>query len=388
MKKTIKITDIKITDDGVSFVILVMQGSILLSKSPEFYVKFDHKVKIYNSTMISAFRSIFWNRINNNARQNYNLVVDLKEDFDVENERKKYVNYMLIDSLGLDSNAVNMVLNGTIDYTTLNIKNFKANGQIGLNIQHQPAVKAQIRLPQNIDNAIRFNIDHNNNFQVTALFLVDDLKARMMFNGSVDEYTANMYGLGKHFNICTSTFINGSIASMMMNLALDRDNFWNRFIDCGGTLPYFKDFKKLMMALYADKYLNLRYMTDEKVRQYLDHCKIKLTDHETVSVNYEQEFAKKTWRQPSDVIYPLLNIDKSYMYQFFEDQAERAELDKIYALLDNEKYAEVVSQCKEDFWLFNRDILVKDLSDDKASLDAISNKLSLLEDQIRSVISN
>jgi len=68
MKKTIKITDIKITDDGVSFVILVMQGSILLSKSPEFYVKFDHKVKIYNSTMISAFRSIFWNRINNNAR--------------------------------------------------------------------------------------------------------------------------------------------------------------------------------------------------------------------------------------------------------------------------------------------------------------------------------
>jgi hypothetical protein len=47
-----------------------------------------------------------------------------------------------------------------------------------------------------------------------------------------------------------------------------------------------------------------------------------------------------------------------------------------------------VSQCKEDFWLFNRDILVKDLSDDKVSLDAISKKLSLLEDQIRNVINN
>lgn len=388
MKKTIKVTDIKITDNSVNFVILVMQGSILLSKSSEFYVKFDRKVKIYNSTVISAFKSIFWNRINHNAWQNYNLVIDLKEDFDIENERKKYVNYMLIDSLGLDSNAVNMVLNGTIDYTTLNLENYKANAQTNLSIQHQPAIKAQIRLPQNIDNAIRFNIDHNNNFQVTSLFLVDDLKARMMFNGSVDEYKTNIYGIGKNFNICTSTFINGSIASMMMNLALDRDNFWNRFIDCGGTLPHFKDFKKLMMALYADKYLNLRYMTDEKVRQYLDHRKIKLTDHETVSVNYEQEFAKKTWRQPSDVIYPLLNVDKSYMYQFFEDQAERAELDKIYALLDNEKYAEVVSQCKEDFWLFNRDILAKDLSDDKISLDAISNKLNLLEDQIRNVINN
>ena len=147
MKKTIKVTDIKITDNGVSFVILVMQGSILLSKSSEFYVRFDRKVKIYNSTVISAFKSIFWNRINHNAWQNYNLVVDLKEDFDIENERKKYVNYMLIDSLGLDSNAVNMVLNGTIDYTALNLENYKANAQANLSVQHQPAVKAQIRLP-------------------------------------------------------------------------------------------------------------------------------------------------------------------------------------------------------------------------------------------------
>jgi hypothetical protein len=93
-------------------------------------------VKIYNSTVISAFKSIFWNRINHNAWQNYNLAVDLKEDFDIENERKKYVNYMLIDSLGLDSNAVNMVLNGTIDYTTLNLENYKANAQTNLSLQH------------------------------------------------------------------------------------------------------------------------------------------------------------------------------------------------------------------------------------------------------------
>jgi len=32
---------------------------------------------------------------------------------------------MLIDSLGLDSNAVNMVLDGTIQYTTLNLENYK-----------------------------------------------------------------------------------------------------------------------------------------------------------------------------------------------------------------------------------------------------------------------
>ena len=248
-------------------------------------------------------------------------------------------------------------------------------------------MKAQIRLPQDLDNgAIRFNVDHNNNFQVTALFLADDLKARMMFNGSVDEYKTNIYRLGTGFDICTSTFINGSVASMIMNLALDRDNFWKRFLDCGGTLPRFKDFKKLMMALYADKYLNLGYMTDERVGEYLDHRKIKLTDYETVSASYEREFALKTTRQPSDVIYPLLNVDKDRMYGFFEDPAERAELDKIYAMLEDEKYAKNVEACRAPFRLFNKDILVKDLSDDKASLDAISGKLDSLEARIKDVV--
>jgi hypothetical protein len=386
MKKTIRVTDIKISADGVSFVVLVMSGDILISKSPEYYVKFDRPVRLRNSTVKDVFRSVFRSWGNREAIKNYDVVIELKDDFDVAEARKGYVNYMLIDSLGLDSNAVNMVLDGTIQYTTLNIQNYKPQAQQGLSVQHSPAVKAQIKLPQAIDNgAIRFNIDHNFNFQVTGLFLADDLGARMMFNGSVDEWKSNMYRLGTGFNICTSTFINGSVASMIMNLALDRDNFWNRFLDCGGTLPHFKDFKKLMMALYADQYLNLGYMTDERVAEYIGHRQIKLTDHETVSANYEKELAGQTTRQPGDVIYPLLNVGKDKLYGFFEDGAERAELDKIYAMLGDEKYAKNVEACRAPFRLFNRDILVKDLSDDKASLDAISGKLDSLEARIKDV---
>lgn len=144
-----------------------------------------------------------------------------------------------------------------------------------------------------------------------------------MFNGSVDEYKTSKYKLGTGFDICTSNFINGSIASMIMNLALDRDNFWNRFLDCGGTRPPFKDFKKLMMAIYADKYLKLGYMTSERIKQYIDHRKISFTAYETLSVNYEREFMKKTPRTPSDVIVPLLNVEKEYIAQFFDKQEDK-----------------------------------------------------------------
>jgi hypothetical protein len=73
------------------------------------------------------------------------------------------------------------------------------------------------------------------------------------------------------------------------------------------------------------------------------------------------------------------------MYGFFEDPAERIELDKIYAMLEDEKYAETVDACRGEFRLFNRDVLAKDLNGDKASLDAISGKLDSLESQIRDV---
>ena len=125
MKKTLRVTDIKIGADGVSFVVLVMSGDILLSKSPEYYVRFDRPVQLRNSTVKDAFRSIFRSPRNRGAIGKYNVVIDLKDDFDVAEERKGYVNYMLIDSLGLDSNAVNMVLDGTIQYTTLNLENYK-----------------------------------------------------------------------------------------------------------------------------------------------------------------------------------------------------------------------------------------------------------------------
>lgn len=128
MKKTIRVTDIKITSNAVNFVILTMMDNILLSKSPEYYVKFSRDVKIYNSTVLNAFRSIFRSFANRNVIKDYHVIIDLKEDFDVENERKKYVNYMLIDSLGLDSNAVNMVLDGTINYTAFNMSNYKPQG--------------------------------------------------------------------------------------------------------------------------------------------------------------------------------------------------------------------------------------------------------------------
>ena len=54
------------------------------------------------------------------------------------------------------------------------------------------------------------------------MFLIDDLEAKQMFNGSVDEYKTPEYKFGTNFKICTSTFINGSVASMMMNMKLDQ----------------------------------------------------------------------------------------------------------------------------------------------------------------------
>ena len=381
MRKTIKVSDVKIADDGVSFTILVMVGNILVSKSPEYYVKFDRKVDIRNSTVIDAFKSIFRSPANRAAAREYALKVDLEDDFDVAETRKGYTNYMFMDSLGLDSNAVNMVLDGAVDYTSLNISNYKERGQAGLQSAHQPAVRAQIKLPSVIDKKLRFNVDHNHNFQVAALFLVDDLKACRMFNGSVDEYRTNLYGLGTGFEICTSTFINGSIASMIMNLALDKDNFWQRFLHCGGALN-FKHFKKLMAALYADQRLGLGYMTDERIAEYVSANAIKLTDGETAVETYRKEFAGRTWRAPSDVIVPLLNVGKDRLYKFFADQVDREQIDGIYALLGDERYKDAVDACRGEFRIFDRAVLEKDFVGDKRSKDVLAAKLDRLEASI------
>lgn len=53
------------------------------------------------------------------------------------------------------------------------------------------------------------------------MLLIDELQAKILFNGSVDEYKSPTYKFGTNFNICTSTFINGSLATMMINMKLD-----------------------------------------------------------------------------------------------------------------------------------------------------------------------
>ena len=147
MKKTIRFSDVKIGKDGVSFVILVMQGQILLYKSKTHYIKFSRDVKIYNSTFINMMQFITHAWVNRHVIRNYNVVVDLEPDLDITKTRKDYKNYILIDSLGLDSNGVNMLFEGAIDYTTLTMTNYKANAQQGLSQSHADAIAAEISLP-------------------------------------------------------------------------------------------------------------------------------------------------------------------------------------------------------------------------------------------------
>lgn len=375
MKKTIRFTDIKIDKGGVSFVILVMQGMILLYKSKTYYVKFNRDVKIYNSTFIDMVQFIMHAWANRKVIRNYNVVVDLEPDLDVTEVRKDYGNYVMIDSLGLTDNGVSMLLDKTIDYTALTLANFKV---AGLQQRHADAIEAEVSLPQTIDNAIKFNIDHDSSFQVAAMLLIDDLHAKMLFNGSVDEYKSPTYKFGTNVSICTSTFVNGALGAAMMNMKLDLDNFWKRFLDCS-ALPHFKDFRRLMIALCADKMLGFGYMTDERIREYLQFRQIKLDKWEKLQWWYDREFKKATPRIPSDTIIPLLNISKDFMYRFFDRAEDRQQLDAIYAMLDDPQYAEMVQECRKEFKLFDKSKLESAFGDDKTSSDAISEKMDLIE---------
>ena len=374
MKKTIRFTDIKIDKGGVSFVILVMQGMILLYKSKTYYVKFNRDVNIYNSTFIDMVQFIMHAWVNRKVIRNYNVVIDLEPDLDIVEVRKDYGNYIVIDSLGLTDNGVSMLLDKTVDYTALTLENFKV---AGLQQRHADAIEAEVSLPQTIDNAIKFNIDHDSSFQVAAMLLIDDLHVKMLFNGSVDEYKSPAYKFGTNVSICTSTFVNGALAATMMNMKLDLDNFWKRFLDCS-ALPHFKDFRRLMIALCADKMLGLGYMTDERIREYLQCKQIKLDKWEKLQWWYDREFKKATPRIPSDTIIPLLNISKDFMYRFFDRAEDRQQLDAIYAMLDDPQYAEMVQECRKEFKLFDKSKLESAFGDDKTSSDAISEKMDLI----------
>ena len=380
MKKTIRFTDIKIDKDGVSFVVLVMQGTILLYKSKTYYVKFDRDVKIYNSTFIDMVQFITRAWVNRKVIRNYNVVVDLEPDLDVADARKDYGNYVMVHSLGLTDNGVSMLLDKTVDYTVLTLANFKV---AGLQQRHADAIEAEVSLPQTIDNAIKFNIDHDSSFQVAAMLLVDGLRAKMMFNGSVDEYKSPTYKFGTNFSSCTATFVNVSLAAMMMNMKLDLDNFWKRFLDCS-ALPHFKDFRRLMMALCADKMLGLGYMTDKRVREYLQRRQIRLDGWEKLQWWYDREFKKATPRIPSDAVVPLLNIGKDFMYTFFDRAEDRQQLDAVYAMLDDPQYAETVQECRKEFKLFDKSKLENAFGGDQAAIAAVSAKIDQLEAQISS----
>ena len=118
------------------------------------------------------------------------------------------------------------------------------------------------------------------------------------------------------------------------------------------------------MALYADKILNLGCMTDERVAEYISHRSIQLDKWETAAYMYEREFKKQTPRVPSDVVVPLLNVEKQFVVKFFSREEDKQQIDKIYALLEDPAYAEVVQSCSGEFKVFDREILAKDFGED------------------------
>ena len=91
---------------------------------------------------------------------------------------------------------------------------------------------------------------------------------------------------------------------------------------------------------------------------------MQLDKQETLTYVYKREFKKLTPRIPSDVVVPLLNVDKQSIAKFFPREEDKKQIDSIYALLNDPEHAEVVQSCSGEFKLFDKDILAKDLSED------------------------
>ena len=106
MKKTIMITDVTIGKREIGFVILVMSGGILVSKSDRYFIKFSKDVSISNSSVIASFKSVLKSFANRKSIRNYNVVVDLAEDVDLAEVRKTYTGYLVADSGGISGEAV------------------------------------------------------------------------------------------------------------------------------------------------------------------------------------------------------------------------------------------------------------------------------------------
>jgi len=174
---------------------------------------------------------------------------------------------LLIDGGGLDSNSIKILFNNAkiYDLKTCVIKNLKSHeieniSNTGILSDNDNNLVMSFDFPKNI-NGLNLNVKPPYNYGIITTLVIDHFKAKKILTGAFDQslYT-EYYKTARYYK---SNFLIGNLTTSYINALFDKNNYYNRLIDCG-RFPYFKDIRKLIYTKYLDLKYNLNLLDNNK----------------------------------------------------------------------------------------------------------------------------
>ena len=173
----------------------------------------------------------------------------------------------------------------------------------------------QTNIPIFVKKDFRFVTYPNTPVVIAASILADCFKARMAFADFVDD-VATERKYDPNFSVCTSNFVKGQYAAMLVFLVSSPEDFYTRLISAKrGPNP--EKLARLLVAMSADGDVGTGVMTDEAVARYVCDMELELTEKDDFLGMAERRLSRIG--TGSDALArALLKVPKSRISGFFQ----------------------------------------------------------------------
>lgn len=244
-----------------------------------FKLYFNKPVKIFRSSIIYMFETIF------NAPQNvrmhgcYDLKIDLSPDLDVEKVRQQYTRVLLADGTGLDSHAIRLLGKESKSLRFVTIQDLKSVeleniSRAEYDTEDSVIMSGEGFLKNRKVGDILLDFSHDGNRLYLLMLLLDHFEAKKVLTADCEKIAIKSY-YGNTTDIYTCNFLYGDFGTLAVNAVLDKANFINRIMDCG-HFPPFKNLRKYLVAKFLEKRLKVEIFSPKEEDLFFERNEIDI----------------------------------------------------------------------------------------------------------------
>ncbi len=343
--KIFHVTNIQKSSRRLSYVIQIENKGLVEDRVP-FRLDFNKDVKIYNSTILYMFESMFDAPQNRKIKWKYELVVDLEPDVDIADLRSGYSNLLLADGTGLDSHAIRLLADGcrSLRYATLvdlKAAEIESIDRSEYDTDDSVLITGENYLRHRSMQDVRLDFTHDGNRLYLLMLLIDHFQAYKVMTGDTEKLAVKSF-FGKTTDLYTCNFLYGDIGTAYVNAILDPARYFDRLLKCG-FFPHFKNLRKYLTAKYLEVRYGVRIFTPELEKLFLEVNRIDIAGkHNFLEIldSYKKQKMVSTGLQLFDVyVITLSAIDESELRRTFVHSPEQDRVFDGVMRLVREEYA-------------------------------------------------